>query len=49
MSQVQDTRTNGRAMATLLKFINFVERLVNMLPHPFWLFWVMALLLGVVS
>lgn len=49
MSQVQDTRTNGRAMAALLKFINFVERVGNMLPHPFWLFWVMAILLGIVS
>lgn len=42
-------RTTGRAMRGLLRAINVVERVGNMLPHPFWLFSIMALLLGAVS
>jgi len=33
----------------LYRAIGFIERIGNLLPHPFWLFWIMAFLLGVVS
>ena len=33
----------------LYRAIGFIERIGNLLPHPFWLFWIMAVLLGVVS
>jgi aminobenzoyl-glutamate transport protein len=31
------------------RFLNTIERAGNMLPHPFWLFWILAGVLGVVS
>src|SRR5699024_10663309 len=33
----------------LYRAIGFIERIGNLLPHPCWLFWIMAVLLGVVS
>ena len=33
----------------LYRAIGLIERIGNLLPHPFWLFWIMALLLGIVS
>ena len=33
----------------VLRAIAVVERLGNALPHPFWLFWILAAILGVIS
>ena len=33
----------------LLRVLGVVERAGNALPHPFWLFWILALVLGAVS
>lgn len=48
------TRTTADPIAPerlplLYRAIGFIERIGNLLPHPFWLFWIMAGLLGVVS
>ena len=36
-------------MSPIFRFLEAVERLGNLLPHPFWLFWVLALILGGIS
>ena len=33
----------------IFRVLEAVERLGNLLPHPFWLFWVLALILGGIS
>ncbi|GAA1844732.1 AbgT family transporter [Brevibacterium marinum] len=48
------TRTTAGPVAPerlplLYRAIGFIERIGNLLPHPFWLFWIMAGLLGVIS
>ncbi|GAA1399696.1 AbgT family transporter [Pseudonocardia kongjuensis] len=40
--------TGGRLPA-VVRALDVVERLGNRLPHPFWLFWVLSALLGVLS
>lgn len=38
-----------RGLRTLFKVLSGVEYVGNKLPHPFWLFWIMAAILAVVS
>ena len=44
-----DVRSTGRSMAVLMRFLQFIERVGNKLPHPFWLFIIMASLVVVLS
>ncbi|MGO2860828.1 MAG: AbgT family transporter [Brevibacterium sp.] len=36
-------------MGLIFRSLEAVERVGNLLPHPFWLFWVLALILGAIS
>lgn len=38
-----------KGMRTFFKVLSGIEYVGNKLPHPFWLFWVLALILAVVS
>ncbi|BBG04711.1 MULTISPECIES: AbgT family transporter [Pseudonocardia] len=40
--------TGGR-LPSVVRALDVVERLGNRLPHPFWLFWVLSALLGLLS
>ncbi|MGJ9423553.1 AbgT family transporter [Aeromicrobium sp. CF3.5] len=52
-----EARTPGRApdgsdeeqLPRIIRAMAVIERVGNRLPHPFWLFWVLALILGVAS
>ncbi|WP_017557272.1 AbgT family transporter [Nocardiopsis baichengensis] len=44
-----DLRSTGRTMAGLMRFLQFIERAGNRLPHPFWLFILMGALVVVLS
>jgi aminobenzoyl-glutamate transport protein len=41
--------TTSQDLPRIVRAMAVVERLGNALPHPFWLFWVLAAILGVVS
>lgn len=45
---IEGTR-HSRSMSVLLRFLRGVERLGNRLPHPFWLFTIMAAFVVVLS
>lgn len=38
-----------RGLRTLFRALSGIERVGNLLPHPFWLFWILAGVLAVVS
>lgn len=42
-------RTDQPRMGLVFRSLEAVERVGNLLPHPFWLFWILALILGAVS
>src|SRR5699024_9713633 len=42
-------RTDQPRMGLVFRSLEAVERVGNLLPHPFWLFWILALILGTVS
>jgi aminobenzoyl-glutamate transport protein len=44
-----DARSTSRTMAVLMRFLQFIERVGNKLPHPFWLFVIMAALVVALS
>ncbi|WP_017624808.1 AbgT family transporter [Nocardiopsis chromatogenes] len=44
-----DVRSTGRAMAVLMRFLQLIERAGNKLPHPFWLFILMGVLVVLLS
>ncbi|MFD5025611.1 AbgT family transporter [Streptomyces sp. NPDC058373] len=46
--ETRDTSTKS-SMGRLLRVIGAIERAGNKLPHPFWLFWILAGALSVVS
>lgn len=41
--------TMSRPLAVLMRALTWIERVGNKLPHPFWLFWILAGVLAVVS
>ena len=41
--------TKAEELPRLLRILGVVERAGNALPHPFWLFWILALVLGAIS
>lgn len=41
--------TESRALKNSFKFFAAIERIGNMLPNPFWLFWILAGILAVLS
>ena len=41
--------TEPDRLPRVLRALAVVERLGNALPHPFWLFWILAAILGVTS
>lgn len=47
-TDTHDPQTTSR-MDRLLRGIGAIERAGNKLPHPFWLFWILAAVLGAVS
>ncbi|WP_243155784.1 AbgT family transporter [Kocuria sp. TGY1127_2] len=44
-----ETKTSLGRMSGLFRAIESIERVGNRLPHPFWLFWILAALLGGLS
>lgn len=44
-----DVRSTGRAMTVLMRFLQLIERAGNKLPHPFWLFILMGVLVVLLS
>ncbi|MBL1118610.1 AbgT family transporter [Streptomyces sp. 110] len=46
---MQSTTVAGDRMNILFRAIAAIERIGNKLPNPFWLFWIMSGILGVVS
>lgn len=50
MTETQGHTTAPRTrMTTLFRVIGAIERAGNKLPHPFWLFWILAAVLAVTS
>lgn len=47
MSDVAQVQTER--LPWIIRALNVVEKVGNKLPHPFWLFWLLALLLGITS
>ncbi|MBP2472611.1 aminobenzoyl-glutamate transport protein [Crossiella equi] len=43
------TAADEKKLPRVLRVLGVIERAGNALPHPFWLFWILALLLGVAS
>ncbi len=46
--QIVDRR-DGLMTGTLMRFMSTVERVGNKLPHPFWLFGILSLVLAAAS
>ncbi|MEO9322550.1 AbgT family transporter [Nocardioides sp. C4-1] len=45
-----ETQRHGQEkLPRIIRAMAVVERVGNALPHPFWLFWILALILGVIS
>jgi aminobenzoyl-glutamate transport protein len=50
MTEMQRRTTGPKTgMTTLFRVIGAIERAGNKLPHPFWLFWILAAVLAVTS
>src|SRR5690606_32609936 len=49
MSTASAPRTEADRLPAVLRALAVVERVGNALPHPFWLFWILAAILGVTS
>ncbi|MCI9888472.1 AbgT family transporter [Micrococcales bacterium 31B] len=41
--------TSSERLPALIRALNAIEKIGNKLPHPFWLFWLLAAILAVVS
>ncbi|MBD5829896.1 transporter [Janibacter melonis] len=48
-STVPTPRPTQERLPWIIRAMGVVERVGNALPHPFWLFWILAALLGVAS
>lgn len=44
-----DDETQSRALRNSFKFFGAIERIGNMLPNPFWLFWILSIVLAALS
>src|SRR5690606_1345228 len=49
MSTTSAPRADADRLPAVLRALAVVERVGNALPHPFWLFWILAAILGVTS
>lgn len=43
------TQDSGEKLPLVLRAMSVIERAGNALPHPFWLFWILSAILGVIS
>lgn len=48
-TQVTEDPTQSRALQNSFKFFGLIERIGNLLPNPFWLFWILSGILAVMS
>jgi aminobenzoyl-glutamate transport protein len=49
MEATKTTRNGQEKLPVLIRALNVIERVGNRLSHPFWLFWILAALLAVIS
>lgn len=48
-ANLSERQRDGDKLPRVLRILGVIERIGNALPHPFWLFWILAAILAVIS